>query len=69
MSAFEKLVKPQPEIYRLLLDRYKLKADECVFIDDYQVNVDGAVAAGMKSFRFVDPADARKTLISMGVGE
>lgn len=69
VSAFEKLVKPQPEIYRLLLDRYKLKADECVFIDDYQVNVDGAVAAGMKSFRFVDPADARKTLISMGVGE
>lgn len=69
VSAFEKLVKPQPEIYRLLLDRYKLKADECVFIDDYQVNVDGAVAAGMKSFRFVDPADARKTLTSMGVGE
>ena len=69
VSAFEKLVKPQPEIYRLMLDRYKLKADECVFIDDYQVNVDGAVAAGMKSFRFVDPADARKTLTSMGVGE
>lgn len=69
VSAFEKLVKPQPEIYRLLLDRYKLKADECVFIDDYQVNVDGAVAAGMKSFRFVDPMDARRTLISLGVVE
>lgn len=69
VSAFEKLVKPQPEIYRLLLDRYGLKADECVFIDDYQVNVDGAIAAGMKSFRFLDPMGARRTLISMGVVE
>ena len=67
ISAYEKLVKPQPEIYRLLLDRYDLRADECVFIDDCQVNVDGAIAAGMKSFRFLNPEDARRTLISMGV--
>ena len=69
VSAFEKLVKPQPEIYRLLMDRYGLKADECVFIDDYQVNVDGAIAVGMNSFRFTGPEDARQKLIAMGVGK
>ena len=67
ISAYEKLVKPQPEIYRLLLDRYSLKADECVFIDDYQVNVDGALAVGMNSILFTGPEDARQKLIDMGI--
>ena len=67
ISAYEKLVKPQPEIYRLLLDRYSLKADECVFIDDYQVNVDGALAVGMNSILFTAPEDARQKLIDMGI--
>ena len=69
ISAYEKLVKPQPEIYRLLIDRYSLKADECVFIDDYQVNVDGALAVGMNSILFTGPEDARQKLIAMGVGK
>ena len=67
VSAYERLVKPQPEIYRLLLDRYGLKADECVFIDDYPVNIDGARAAGMNGIVFRDPESARQTLIDMGV--
>ena len=69
ISAYEKLVKPQPEIYRLLIDRYSLKADESVFIDDYQVNVDGALAVGMNSILFTGPEDARQKLIAMGVGK
>jgi putative hydrolase of the HAD superfamily len=68
VSAFEKCIKPQPEIYRILLDRYGLKPEESVFIDDFQVNVDAAIAMGMKSIRFVDPVDARNKLIELGVG-
>lgn len=67
VSAYERLVKPQPEIYRLLLDRFGLKADECVFIDDYPVNIEGARAAGMNGIVFKDPESARQTLIDMGV--
>ena len=67
VSAYEKLVKPQPEIYKLLLNRYNLKADECVFIDDYQINVDAALAVGMKSILFTSPEAARQKLIDMGV--
>lgn len=69
VSAFEKCIKPQPEIYRILLDRYGLKPEESVFIDDYQVNVDAAISVGMKSIRFVDPEDAKRRLMEMGVGK
>ncbi len=34
ISAFEHIKKPDPRIFRVLLDRYKLKAGECLFIDD-----------------------------------
>lgn len=39
ISAHERLLKPQPAIYRLLLDRYSLNPERCVFIDDTPVNV------------------------------
>ena len=68
VSAFEKCIKPQPEIYGILLDRYGLKPDGCVFIDDYQANVDAAIAMGMRSFRFTGAEDARQKLMEMGVG-
>ncbi len=42
------LVKPDIKIYEALLERYSLKAEECVFLDDMPVNVEGAEKAGMK---------------------
>ena len=57
VSALEKRVKPEPEIFRLLLDRYGLKAEDCVFIDDMQKNVDAARAVGMKGIRFDGDAE------------
>lgn len=52
LSFQEKLIKPMPEIYRLLLSRYGLKAQECVFIDDTAKNVEAAVKEGMKGIVF-----------------
>lgn len=48
VSAFEKKIKPDADIYECLMDRYGLKAEECVFIDDRAENVQGAVAVGMQ---------------------
>ncbi len=42
------MCKPDIRIYRYLLDTYGLKAEESVFFDDRQANVNGAIAAGMK---------------------
>ncbi len=47
LSYQEKLIKPDPKIYQLLLERYQLKAEECVFIDDLQENIDAAISEGI----------------------
>jgi 2-haloacid dehalogenase len=52
VSGEEFLLKPSPEIYNLLLSRYGLKAEECIFIDDNPANVEGAKRVGMESIVF-----------------
>ena len=46
------MLKPDVEIYKAFLDKYGLKADECLFIDDREDNVEGAKKAGLNTFRF-----------------
>ena len=50
------LIKPDPQIYRLLLDEYGLEAEECLFIDDTPVNTAAARRIGMKTILYRDPA-------------
>lgn len=45
------LRKPQPEIYLLACERLGAKPDECVFVDDFEVNARGASAVGMLGIR------------------
>ena len=52
LSYQDKLIKPDPEIYRLFCERYGLKAEECVFIDDTQKNVCAAQKEGMEGIVF-----------------
>lgn len=54
ISAYHKLMKPEPEIYQLLLDTYSLKANECLFIDDVAENIVGAKNIGMNGIQLVD---------------
>ena len=67
-SAHEGLIKPDPRIYRLALDRFGLKAEECVFLDDLPINVEGAKACGLEAFVFDgDFAALRDKLTAIGV--
>ncbi len=59
VSAEEKLIKPDPKIFERLCQKFELQADECVFVDDLQKNVDAAVACGMQGYCFAD-MDAQK---------
>ena len=52
ISAREKLVKPDERLYRLALERFGLRPEESLFIDDAQANVEGARAVGMAALRF-----------------
>lgn len=45
-------LKPEAEIFMKLLNKYDLKAEECLFIDDEQHNVDGAKNVGIRTVKF-----------------
>lgn len=47
-----KQIKPDLEIYETLLNQYRLKPDECVFIDDRMENIEGAKKAGIHGICF-----------------
>jgi putative hydrolase of the HAD superfamily len=51
-SAFVGARKPEPRIYELTLERIGRAAEECLFIDDLQVNCEGAEAIGMSAVHF-----------------
>lgn len=57
VSAVEKLKKPDPSIYKCLLNRFELNASECLFIDDREVNVKAAQKVGMQAKQFIDYKD------------
>ncbi len=46
------VVKPSREIYRIFTDRFALKPEECLFIDDSHVNIAGAVREGWEGIVF-----------------
>jgi putative hydrolase of the HAD superfamily len=61
VSAEELMLKPDAEIYHRLFEKFDLKAEECIFIDDLQKNIDGAKAVGMEGYCFAD-GNAEKLL-------
>ncbi len=62
ISFEEKLLKPDAAIYETLMRRYGLKAEECVFLDDTEENIVGALNVGMKGIVFKDYVQARAEL-------
>lgn len=65
VSGEEKIIKPNPEIYKRLLNRYNLKAENCIFIDDSPANVAAARALGMAGVRFTSPARLKEELSAL----
>ena len=53
-SAEEKCMKPQKEMYRHLFQRFRLRPEECFFIDDLPANIQGARECGMDGYCFAD---------------
>lgn len=67
VSGTEKIRKPDPAFYQLLLSRYNLQASECLFIDDNQRNTDSAIKFGIQSINFKHPEQLLKELNAHGV--
>ena len=67
ISAFEGVLKPDLTMYRTILSRFALKAEECVFTDDMPANVAGALAAGIDGFVFRGTEDFIRELRVRGI--
>ena len=59
--------KMMMKMLMVLLDRYCLKAEECVFMDDTPENVEGARRAGIHAFHFESQEQAKAELEKLGV--
>jgi 2-haloacid dehalogenase len=67
VSSEEGIVKPDPRIFRLLLERYGLDAASTLLIDDSARNVEAARALGMATIHFRSPEALREELEQAGV--
>lgn len=67
VSGEVKIAKPDPHIYQLLLDTYKLNPRESLFIDDRPENVEAARKLGIEAVQFTSPRQLEHDLIQYGV--
>lgn len=67
LSYQDKVTKPDGAIYQLLLDRYALKPEESVFMDDTEKNITGAIKAGIHGIVFQNKEQACEELRKLGV--
>ena len=67
VSGEEKMRKPFPQFYQLLLDRFKINKEEAIFIDDNLRNAESAEAFGIPTIRFESPAQLKTELQQRGI--
>lgn len=67
ISADVKLIKPDPAIFNILLDRIGRPAQECIFIDDSNGNTQAAEQLGFKTIHFKSAEQLEAELKTFGV--
>jgi 2-haloacid dehalogenase len=67
VSGAEKMRKPTPGFYQILLDRYLVNPEEALFIDDNYRNILAAENLGIKSHHFTSAKGLRDTLTTLGI--
>ncbi|MCL2301263.1 MAG: HAD family phosphatase [Firmicutes bacterium] len=65
-SCDVRLLKPDPEIYRVFLRQFNLQAQDCLFIDDMRANIEGAAQAGLAGYCYENKdLDALKRFLEL----
>lgn len=67
VSGYEKLIKPDHAIYRVLMERYSINPAESVYIDDNKANADAAGELGFHSIHFRSADQLRSDLRTLGL--
>jgi 2-haloacid dehalogenase len=67
ISGEVKMIKPDPRIFELLLERLGRRAEECIYIDDVEANVRAAHELGFRAIHFTSPDQLREELRRMEI--
>lgn len=67
VSGKEKLIKPDEKIFERMMEKFHLKPEDCLFIDDNIKNVETSRAFGIQTIHFLNPEDLRETLVEMEI--
>ena len=67
VSGDEKVIKPDPRIFEILLERIGRNPYECVFIDDSAKNIEAARALGLIGIQFHNPEQLETELVKLGI--
>lgn len=67
VSGTEKLIKPDPKIWYVLLERYNIHAEESIFIDDNLKNIEMAQSLGFKTIHVQPDTNLKEELSHLGI--
>lgn len=67
VSGEERVAKPDPRIFTILLERFQLVAADTLFIDDSPANITAARSAGLVTIPYDSPARLREQLVQAGL--
>jgi 2-haloacid dehalogenase len=67
VSGLEGVIKPDPRIFRILCDRYRVAPESAVFIDDVAANAAAASALGIHGIHFRSSEQLRRELVAVGL--
>jgi len=67
LSGSERVMKPDPRIFRILFERQGIAPESAVFIDDVPGNAAAAAALGVHGIHFQNPAQLRSELVTVGL--
>jgi 2-haloacid dehalogenase/putative hydrolase of the HAD superfamily len=67
VSAEERVIKPEPRIYQIVLERTGLEPSDLLFVDDSAANIAAADALGFHTHHFIDPAALRPAMERHGL--
>lgn len=67
ISSKEKIIKPDPRIFRIMLKRLGVEPSETIFIDDREINVSGADKLGIKGLLYITDKKLIRDLKRFGI--
>ena len=67
ISGVEKMIKPDKKIFELMLERYHLKAENALFIDDNVKNIQAAKEMGFATIHVLEKTDLERELHALGL--